>query len=517
MKASPPEDHAEGIKELDFSGEQEPVQHSLGLWEVASDTLTFSISVKDKPFTHWGVLCIVNSLFDTIGGTFDWNTPLPEVKQQSWESWKDSLQVLSHLHIPCMYTSNSLCETVRKELCVFSDTFIKAIGAVAHIRAIRGDGTSSVGLDFGKTRLTPQSEPTIPCLELCAAVMVVEIADFILSEIDFQPDAVTFYCDNKVVLGYVHNQSRIQRIHQSSKPEQWFYVLSEQNPADMASRSVHASQLLSTIKVRKPHLKHMSLLIHMKMLSRDQGGLFQKSPLFKLQPGIDEAGLIRAGSRLKNAQLDIEVKNPLIPPKNHHLSMLLARHYHKQVKHQGHHFSEGAIRAVSLCIIGGKNSLVPLLTLASPAGNSEAQSWNGRWPTCLLNTRQQHHLLGPRCKWNKQHHNLQKGDIVLLKDSRAPCNEWPMPVVVTSKPSADKEFGVLEIIWVPVFGLDREFFGDGLKRLVVEGGQMVCYVLEDDYNSRLSANTFAKGQSSLISFCPSVTLRCFIKTEVKSK
>lgn len=53
--------------------------------------------------------------------------------------------------------------------------------------------------------------------------------------------------------------------------------------------------------------------------------------------------------------------------------------------------------------------------------------------------------LQPRCKWNKQHHNLQKGDIVLLKDSRAPCNEWPMPVVVTSKPSADKEFVLLSV------------------------------------------------------------------------
>lgn len=56
--------------------------------------------------------------------------------------------------------------------------------------------------------------------------------------------------------------------------------------------------------------------------------------------------------------------------------------------------------------------------------------WN-RWRSEYLSSLQQ------RCKWNKQHRNLQKGDIVLLKDSQAARNEWPMAVVVASYPSAD--------------------------------------------------------------------------------
>lgn len=166
MKAFPPEDHAKGIKDLDFSGVKEPVQRSLGLsWEVASDTFIFSISVRDKLFTRRGVLSIVNSLFDPIGfvapvtihgrillrelnsDTFDWDAPLPEERRQDWEAWRDSLQELSHLHIPHKYTSNSLCEAVCKELCVFSDASTKAIGVVAYIRVVTGQAVwvSSLG------------------------------------------------------------------------------------------------------------------------------------------------------------------------------------------------------------------------------------------------------------------------------------------------------------------------------------------------------------------------------------
>lgn len=45
-------DCAPVIKDLDLNGESTPTQRSLGLlWEIASDTFTFSASTMDKPFT----------------------------------------------------------------------------------------------------------------------------------------------------------------------------------------------------------------------------------------------------------------------------------------------------------------------------------------------------------------------------------------------------------------------------------------------------------------------------------
>ncbi len=91
--------------------------------------------------------------------------------------------------------------------------------------------------------MTPQPEPSTPRLELCAAVLAVEMADLKLNEINFKPDAVKFYCDSKVVLGYIFSESRhffvyvhnrVLRIQQPTRPEQWHYVPTDQNPADLA-------------------------------------------------------------------------------------------------------------------------------------------------------------------------------------------------------------------------------------------------------------------------------------------
>ena len=59
--------------------------------------------------------------------------------------------------------------------------------------------------------------------------MAVEIAEVISEEIDHTFDSISFYTDSKVILGYIHNQSRrfyvyvnnrVQRIRQSTKPAQ---------------------------------------------------------------------------------------------------------------------------------------------------------------------------------------------------------------------------------------------------------------------------------------------------------
>lgn len=142
------------------------------------------------------------------------------------------------------------------ELCVFCDASSWAIAAVAYLKTVIADGQWEVGFVIEKSKLSPQPEPTIPCLELCGAVLAVEMSELILEELDHKPNAVKFYCDSRVVLGYISNDSkrfyvyvhnRVHRIRQSTSPEQWHYVISEQNPADLATRSVPASQLMDTM------------------------------------------------------------------------------------------------------------------------------------------------------------------------------------------------------------------------------------------------------------------------------
>lgn len=177
-------------------------------------------------------------------------TPLPIDQLSKWESWKQSLHALDGIRIPRCYTSATLATSQRRELHIFSDACTKAIAAVTHLKVRDSSNQAHIGFLFGKAKLAPKPEHTIPRLELCGTVLAVEIADFILRELDIQIDDIRFYTDSKVVLGYIYNQTkrfyvdvsnRVERIRKSSKPEQWHYVPFEFNPADHATRPVSAS------------------------------------------------------------------------------------------------------------------------------------------------------------------------------------------------------------------------------------------------------------------------------------
>lgn len=81
----------------------------------------------------------------------------------------------------------------------------------------------------------------------------------------------------------------------------------------------------------------------------------RNSTLHKLNPVL-KGDLIHVGGRLKHADLSTAEKNPIILPKNRHLALILVRHYHEQVQHQGCHF-----RAAGYWVIGGKRLIASVL------------------------------------------------------------------------------------------------------------------------------------------------------------
>ena len=82
----------------------------------------------------------------------------------------------------------------------------------------------------------------------------------------------------------------------------------------------------------------------------------KSSPISSLNPFLDTEGLLRVGGRLHEAEgsLGLPMTHPLILPKGHHVSILLVRHYHAEVKHQGRHFTEGALRCAGFWVVGAK-------------------------------------------------------------------------------------------------------------------------------------------------------------------
>lgn len=104
---------------------------------------------------------------------------------------------------------------------------------MAYLRALYDEGKVKVGFVLGKAKLALRPEPSIPCLELCGGVLAVEMAEHILDELDHKPKAVRFFCDSRLILGYIYNESR--------------FFVDPQDPADLVTRSIGASQLNNTM------------------------------------------------------------------------------------------------------------------------------------------------------------------------------------------------------------------------------------------------------------------------------
>ncbi|XP_077369860.1 uncharacterized protein LOC144014155 [Festucalex cinctus] len=490
LEAFPQGDHAKSLQNLDFDDSSDHIQRSLGLsWDLKLDLFTFRVETAEKPFTRRGILATVNSLFDplglaapviiqgkfllrelTSGDVLDWDSPLPDEKKSEWKVWESSLQSLSNVKIPRAYTPSTLTTAYRKELHIFSDASIKAIAAVAYLKVFSSTEKCHTGFVLGKAKLAPASAHTVPRLELGAAVLAVEMAELVERELDVSIDTMQFYTDSKVVLGYIYNQTRrfyvyvanrVQRIRKSTKPEQWHYICTTKNPADVATRSVPAAELADTTWLTGPHflslpedvstseeepyhlvtpdldtevrshattlsvlpatlgshrferfsswkslVRAITFLTHITQSRRgasktqlqDCSGwhhckklhtaeelfkaemliikcvqeenyrkefsclaarknISKDSSLRKLNPYVDDDGLLRIGGRLNQSALDTREKLPLVIPGRSHVAMLLIRHYHEKVRHQGRIFTEGSIRTAGFWIVGARRCI----------------------------------------------------------------------------------------------------------------------------------------------------------------
>ncbi|XP_033727676.1 uncharacterized protein LOC117317008 [Pecten maximus] len=486
MDSFPSGDIAENLKDISCQTENPPLQRSLGIfWNISRDTFTCKVSPEKKPFTKRGLLSTVGSLYDPLGllapitikGKMffrsvinlqcGWDDPLPSDLEREWHQWWSSLTELETLNIPRCYGSGTTGKKV-KELHVFSDASSEAIAAVAFLRTIDSEGLSQVSFVLGKAKLAPAGGHTIPRLELCAAVLATQIKDTVLASLHLDIDKVKMYTDSKIVLGYICNAkrrfyvyvgNRVQTIRKSTEPVQWMYVNTNDNPADVGTRSVAASKMESSIWLHGPPflneneaeplftvdefplvnpesdkdirpevhvakgsvskkksfditkferfsqwdrlVKAISYLIHLarsfKMSSHPcvgwhlcakhkeqslkedaerliimklqkehyskeieclQNGknLPRNSSILSLTPFLDEQGVLRVGGRLNKTHEPAHTTqlNPIIIPGKSHVGLLLVRHFHHKVQHQGRHLTEGAVRSAGFWVVGGK-------------------------------------------------------------------------------------------------------------------------------------------------------------------
>lgn len=235
----------------------------LGLkWDPVIDAFFFEIKPSDRPCTKRSILSELARVFDPLGFLspitiqiksyiqklwilgIGWDQTPPDEVIRTWTTYKDQLPQLTDLRIPRKLTCS---ESVSCELHGFCDSSEVAYGAVIYLRITDKDGAAHVYLVCSKARVAPLKRISLPRLELCAAVLLSELYQFVrdtyLNRIKI--DAVYLWSDSTVVLSWLRSPSsrwvtfvanRVSQIQELTPTDSWHHVSSGDNPADICSR-----------------------------------------------------------------------------------------------------------------------------------------------------------------------------------------------------------------------------------------------------------------------------------------
>ena len=285
LEAFPENDRAKGCVSLQ-SGQTEGLR-TLGLmWDPLEDVFMIKVEIAEKKFTKRNVLATINSVYDPLGivspvtlagrliqrlvlptkdkmtpevEKCDWDDLLPEEYLHLWDEWKVSLNDLSCIKISRCLIPKNFVSPVRELMC-FCDSSEKGLGYVVYMRSVQNEEIH-VSFVLANSRVAPRAAVTMPRLELNAAVELVVRVSKLNSDLKIKPTKTVYFTDSKIVLGYINNNDkrfskyvtrRIALIHKFSEPQQWEYISTNENPADLASRANTPRDLDRSMWVRGP-------------------------------------------------------------------------------------------------------------------------------------------------------------------------------------------------------------------------------------------------------------------------
>ncbi|XP_078357270.1 uncharacterized protein LOC144642154 [Oculina patagonica] len=279
MKAMPERDRAAGSLVSLESGlaAEHPITKALGLkWNTCTDNLVFAIDVdivksrSKTVYTKRMVASLAAKIFDPIGliapflvrsklilqslwtKGVGWDEEIPMEVSLKWNQWVLELSELEHLQIPRCYTDLLLSQNPKVELHAFGDASEVAYASAVYLRVVGEDGKVSTSLVMSKTRVAPVRKITLPRLELMAAVITARLCTYVKGAIDCPISRIVCWTDNSSTLHWIRGAAsqwkpfvanRVIEIQSLLDPSVWRYCPGLQNPADLPTRGLPASQL----------------------------------------------------------------------------------------------------------------------------------------------------------------------------------------------------------------------------------------------------------------------------------
>ncbi|CAG9107959.1 unnamed protein product [Plutella xylostella] len=430
-----------------------------------------------------------------------WDDIVPADIQKSFLDFVKSLSHLNKTSIPRWVSSDAAVDI---QLHTFSDSSERAYGACVYVRTVDREGQVCVRLLTSKNKISPLKAATIPRLELCGALLGTRLASKVQSSLTIPINNCFYWCDSTIVLAWLSTspsvlkqfvRNRVGEIQDVTCNQQWSYVPSKQNPADLVSRGVGADQLnVSSLwwSVKAVHLELVTDLSKEAFLAalarftarRGKPRCIHADNSTTFVGGFNELNsfLSNNSDAIQSSMNEQGIDFKFIPPYSPHFGGL----WESAVKSVKHHlrrtlglahltYEEMTTCLIQIEAILNSRPLVPIssdpsdLSCLTPAhfligrpllsvphnviddnaNISRLQRFQ------RVEALKQHFWrrfsneyvcsLQQRSKWRSSRGQLQEGDLVLLKDASQPPLLWLMGRVTAIEPSSD---GLARIVQV---------------------------------------------------------------------
>nr|CAI5841723.1 unnamed protein product [Callosobruchus analis] len=181
-----------------------------------------------------------------------WDSHVPTEIENQCIHFQNDLVNLNSFEIPrnAIHFNHSLFN-----IHCFCDASTDAYAAALYLRSIIDVGEYSVNLLCSKTKVSPLKTITIPRLELCASLLGSQLVSIVITALSVSVP-IHMWSDSQVAISWINTEpsllqvfvaNRVSKIQSLTSNENWKYVASKSNPADIASRGTIPKGLLNNI------------------------------------------------------------------------------------------------------------------------------------------------------------------------------------------------------------------------------------------------------------------------------
>lgn len=257
------------VQSFPLLSDTEGIHKILGLcWDPKLDVFTYSVCHEVGAFTKRSILSDIARIFDPLGYIspiivfakclmqrlwqlkVGWDETIPSDLRSLWESFILELPLICKFSIPRLIP---VLYSTQCQILGFADASERAYGCVIYVRTVDSSGVVQMHLLKSRSKVAPLKLLTIPRLELCAALLLVQT--LIALEPCFQrypPHSVHLWTDSTIVLAWLSLEPhslktfvahRVVEITRAFPFSYWRHVGTEENPADIVSRGALPRQL----------------------------------------------------------------------------------------------------------------------------------------------------------------------------------------------------------------------------------------------------------------------------------